>query len=259
MLGTEQGVLVGNRTTDDLVYKIASTRWERAAAFHLVYNSYLEAGLGEPNPHQMRVTPYHLLPTTETFLATLDGEAVFTLSLVADGELGLPMEAVYPDEVAGYRAHGLRVGEVSCLADRRSQFRGFFPVFLQLGRLMVQYARKRELDALLIAVHPRHVRFYRRFLDFRPLGDQRDYPTVRNNPAIALCLDFERVDRELPENYDTFFGQPLPAEELTPHPILAEDVDYFRPMIDPTFRLAPLEGRLGGMGAPAPDRGIGAA
>ena len=37
------------RTTADIEYRIASTREERASAFRLVYKSYLEAGLGEPN------------------------------------------------------------------------------------------------------------------------------------------------------------------------------------------------------------------
>jgi len=256
MSGTAPGTSARARSTDDVVYKIASTRWQRAAAFRLVYESYLEAGLGEPNAHQMRVTPYHLLPTTEVFLATLDEEAVFTVSLVIDGALGLPMETVYAEEVAQRRAQGLRVAEVSCLADRRSQFRGFFPVFLRLCRLMVQYARRCELDQLLIAVHPRHVRFYRRYLDFRVMGQQRDYPTVRNNPAVALCLDFARVDRELPENYDTFFGQPIPPDQLVPRPIPLEDVHYFRTMIDPSFKLAPLGGRLGEADRPAPGHDV---
>jgi hypothetical protein len=240
MIGTETFFEAGPETTADIAYQIAATRTQREAAFRLVYHSYLEAGLGVPNAYQMRVTPYHLLPTTETFVATLRNDAIFTVSLVIDGELGLPMETVYPGEVENRRQQGLRVGEVSCLADRRANFRGSFPVFLRLCRLMVQYARRQGLDQLLVAVHPRHVRFYRRFLDFRVAGEVRDYPTVRNHPAVALCLDFERIDRELPENYDTFFGQPLPPWELEPRPISDSDREYFRAMVDPTFKLAPL-------------------
>jgi hypothetical protein len=228
------------QTTADIDYKIAATRDERVAAFRLVYKSYLRAGLGEPIAHEMRVTPYHLLPTTEVFVAVLRGEVISTVSLVADGELGLPMETVYGREVAVHRDRGLFVGEVSCLADRRGHFRSFFPVFLKLSRLMVQYARRQGLDELLVAVHPKHARFYRRFMDFELIGEETAYPAVRNRPAVALHLDFDRIDRERPANYDTFFGQPLPDELLEPQPITLADCDHFRPMVDSSFDFAPL-------------------
>src|SRR5690606_3507969 len=50
---------------------IAATRAERERAFRLIYDAYVRSGLGTPNAWQMRVTPYHLLPTTTIFNATL--------------------------------------------------------------------------------------------------------------------------------------------------------------------------------------------
>jgi hypothetical protein len=237
----QQGLGPTQSTTTDVIYKVAATREERAAAFRLVYKSYLQAGLGKPNPHEMRVTPYHLLPTTELFVALHQGEAISTVSLVIDGKLGLPLESVYAQEVALRRKRGVLLGEVSCLADRRSHFRRFFPVFLRLSRLMVQYARRQGLGELLVAVHPKHARFYQRFMSFELIGRETSYPAVRNRPAVALSLDFARIDRERPENYDTFFGQPLPDEQLQPRPITQAQRDYFRPMVDPSFRFAPIE------------------
>src|SRR6266550_2722681 len=55
---------VGHRTSD-ITYKIAATRREREAAFRLVYETYLRAGLEQPKPHGMRVMSYHMLPTTD--------------------------------------------------------------------------------------------------------------------------------------------------------------------------------------------------
>jgi hypothetical protein len=232
---------VNQATTAEVQYMIAATRKERAAAFGLVYQSYLRAGLGEPNAYEMRVTPYHLLPTTEVFLATCRAAPIFTMSLVVDGELGLPMECVYADEVARRREQGLVLAEVSCLADRRSEFLGFFPVFLGLSRLMAQHAWCRGVHELLVAVHPKHARFYCRLMAFEPIGQTRAYPTVRNHPAVALCLNFDRVDRERPKSFDTFFGQWLPEEQLQARPITPADRAYFRPRVDPTFRVVPLE------------------
>lgn len=245
MLCTNCDVALRNKTTADIEYKIAATTEERAQAFRLVYQSYLKAGLGEPNRYEMRVTPYHLLSSTEIFTAVCNGEAIFTVSLVIDGELGLPMESVYADEVAVRREQGLLTGEVSCLADRREHLRGFFPVFIRISRLMVQYARQRGLDELLVAVHPKHARFYRRFMDFQVIGGEAAYPTVRNRPAVALNLNFDRVDQEHPQSYDTFFGERLPDEQLQPHPITQTQREYFGQMLDPSFTLAPL-GDAGG-------------
>jgi hypothetical protein len=239
MLTAQQEIGPTPSTTANITYQIAATREERAAAFRLVYKSYLRAGLNEPNRHEMRVTPYHLLPTTEVFIAVLRGEVISTVSLVVDGELGLPLESVYGQAVALRRQRRLLLGEVSCLADRRAQFRRFFPVFLRLCRLMVQYARRQGLDELLVAVHPKHARFYQRFMSFELIGEETFYPAVRNHPAVALSLDFARIDRERPENYDTFFGQPLPEEQLQPRPITKAQCDYFRPMVDPGLRFLP--------------------
>jgi hypothetical protein len=236
-------------TTAAISCRIAKTRQEREAAFRLVYRSYLRSGLGERNDYEVRVTPYHLLPTTEVFIAEYQGEVIFTMSLVTDGALGVPMEHVYGDEIARLRRQGLLVGEVSCLADRRSQLARFLPLFLRTSRVMVQYARRRGLDALVAAVHPKHARLYRRYFDFRVMGEQREYPTVRNRPALALWVDFARLDRECPENYRGMLAQPLGEEELRPHPMDLADCAYFRPMVDPSFECGPIgdaenEGRV---------------
>jgi len=241
MVIATQNTVTVPKSTFDLQYRIASTREQREAAFHLVYNSYLQAGLGEMNDYEMRVTPYHLTDCSEIFVATRQGKVIFTMTLIMDdGELGVPMESVYGDEVNRLRRQKLRLGEVSCLADCQRHVKEFFPIFLCTSRLMVQYARYRGLDALIAAVHPKHARFYHRFMDFQFFGLKKTYPTVRNHPAVALWLEFARIDRELPPQYEFFFGDKIPYSEFRPHPILEEDREYFRPMIDPNFQCAPL-------------------
>jgi hypothetical protein len=242
MLLAAEETLAPIETTVDISYRIAETRAEREAAFRLVYASYLRGGLGSISRYQARVTPYHLLPTTETFIAEYQGEVIFTMSLVMDGALGVPMENVYGEEIAGLRRRGLRFGEISCLADQRASRQRFFPVFLRSSRLMVQYAHRQGLDALLAAVHPKHARLYRRCFDFRVMGEQREYPAARNRPALALSGEFTRLLRDRPEVYDSLLGDPFSDEELRPRPISRADCAYFRPMIDPAFQCAPLGG-----------------
>src|SRR5690606_20081192 len=97
-------------------------------------------------------------------------EAFSTVSLIEDGAFGLPLERTYPAEVEQRRAAGLRLGEVSCLADRRQDFRRFLPVFVALNRWMIQFAQAQQIDQVLVAVHPKHARFYTQYFGFEVVG-----------------------------------------------------------------------------------------
>ena len=144
----------------------------------------------------MRVTPYHLLPTTSVMVARYANQVISTLSLIEDGDLGLPLEQIFASQVHERRQQGLVLAEVSCLADRRKHIQRYFSVFVRLCRLMIQCARSRGVDEVLVAVHPRHVRFYTQYLAFDQIGDERPYPLVRNHPAVALSLDLKRLEIE---------------------------------------------------------------
>jgi hypothetical protein len=219
-------------TAPEIELKIASTREERQGAFELIYRSYLRAGLCTDNEFNLRATPYQLLATTDIFVAKHRDEVISTVSLVRDGELGLPMEEIYPKEVAERRAAGVRVAEVSCLADRRRDTSRFFALFVDLSRLMAQLAVKTDVDELLIAVHPRHVPLYQRYMAFRRLGDQRAYPAVQANPAVALVLNFSQAQVESPKSWKEFFGQQLADSTLQSSPISREDQEHFRSILE---------------------------
>jgi len=215
--------------------RVAATRNEMEQAFQLVYESYLRSGLCRDNPHRMRVTPYHLLPTTTVFNAVLDDSVISTMTLIADGELGLPMESMYGELVAQRRAEGIRIGEVSCLADRRASHKRFMEIFYKLSRLLGQFARFHGLDQILIVVHPRHAPFYQRFLKFEPVGGLTACPHVENNPAVALCLDFAHVDRTRPTGYDSYFGIPISADRLQ-RPVWSPDyIERLGTLVDDCF------------------------
>jgi len=205
-----------------IVYKTASQRQELHAAFGLVYRAYVGSGLMKPNRHKMRVMPHHLLPTTEVFVAVAGGEVVCTLSLVGDGELALPMESIYDLEVSARRIEGFSVGEVSCLADRQLGRERSFPVVMRLMALMAQSAKYRGIDQLMIAVHPRHARFYQRFCAFKPFGKERAYNSVCNHPAVAMAVDLTRVHIDDPRAHRRFFGKPFTQEALRHRPIASD-------------------------------------
>jgi len=195
-------------------YSIARDNADRDAAFRLVYDNYVAKGLIQPNPSRLRTTDYHLLPTTTIFNAMRAGRVICTMTLVGDAQLGLPMECIYPAEVKEARVRGLYVGEVCALAVTDVALRTFMPIFVELTRLMTQFARASGMDQLLIAVHPKHAWFYQRLMGFEQIGGLKEYPDLQNAPAVACRLDFARADRERPPCYDRVFGVPLPESKL---------------------------------------------
>ncbi|MGO8746643.1 MAG: N-acyl amino acid synthase FeeM domain-containing protein [Thermoguttaceae bacterium] len=183
----------------------------------------------------MRVTPYQLLPTTEIFIAATRGEVAATVSLVRDGRRGLPMEAIYGEEVRNLRRRGLRLGEVSCLADHRPGGKKSPALALRLMSLMAQCAERRGLDQLLIAVHPRHGRFYQRFTAFRPIGGLKTYEAVCGRPAVALALDLNRAPFDHPNLYEQFFGVNFPCAAFKCHPTSETIRREFEPVVEASY------------------------
>jgi hypothetical protein len=209
--------------------KIAASVSEWQDAFSLVHDSYVRAGLSEPRSCQMRVTPYHVLPTSSTLVAQHNGDLLGTLTLIRDSDSGVPMEIVYGKEVASARRQGVRFAEVSCLATEQLETTDYLYVFMRLMRLVAQHARFLGVERLLIVTHPRHALFYRRMMGFRPFGRQTSYPSVRGAPAVAAALDFAEVDQTRPPYYEDCFGVRIHAEALQPRPMPADVAAYFEP------------------------------
>lgn len=229
-------------TEPALEYKVADSPSEREAAFRLVYDAYLRSGLADPNRFGLRVTPYHLVPTTTVFVAKSRGDVVCTVTLVEDGKLGLPLEAVYGREVAQLRRTGTRLAEVCSLADRRSDSARALPTFVELTRLVAHFGLYHgTVRHLLVAVHPRHARFYQRFMAFEPFGPLRDYPCVRNRPAVALALDLLRPEHRRHPNYRRFFGEPIDPKRLARSAMTFHERRLLRPvaaLLDQTSRMS---------------------
>ena len=208
---------VTNRPQRDnrkLDFRIASSRQEWEAALGLVYRAYVRSGLIQMNRYRMRVTPYHALPTTEVLIASKGDEVLCTLSIVGDGHLGLPMEAIYAEEVEQRRLQGLRLAEVSCLADERDGSDQSFSMVSRLMALTAQSAACRGIDQLLIAVHPRHAKFYERFIAFEVIGEEKSYASVCDHPAVAMAMDLNNLSFDHPRAYKRLFGAPFDDDLL---------------------------------------------
>ena len=212
---------------DRVTYSVADSHDQREQAFQLVYENYIRSGLIPVSEGGLRVTPWHLLPTTNIFVAQRAAEVICTVTLIGDSNLGLPMESIYADEVSQERRGG-HVAEVSSLAMADVSMTSFLPIFLEILRLLTQHARHRGVDKLLVCSRARHARYYERSMGYARIGEERPYPTVRNTRAVACCLDFAKADRERPAFYDKVFGQPLSAWELRSCPMPVLQIAYFQ-------------------------------
>jgi hypothetical protein len=195
--------------------KIASTESEWEQAFQLAASSYQARGYEPPGANRLRFTPYHALPDTFTLVAKHREEVVATFSVVMDNTLlGLPMEDVYPDEIAMLRQQGRRLAETTTLADAGLNIREFIQVFVSLIKLGMQYHRSHGGDTPVIVVNPRHRQFYTKMLGFVRMGSLRSYAAVQDHPAEAFWVDYDLMEANAPKMYEEIFGTALPRESL---------------------------------------------
>ncbi len=208
------------------------TRSEREGAFKVLYRTYVQADLAEPNPHGMRVTPYHLLPSTSMFVTEYQDQVVSTVTLCEDGSLGLPIESLYPEKVAELRATGAKIAEVCCLADRRRDAERGLDAMIELTRLVFHVAEQRGVDYLVCVAHPRHGRFYKRATGMVAFDEIRACPYVKGRPAEPLLLDLKKLTSNPPRLYSRYFETTPEEAALQPDAITLDEVLHFAQFLE---------------------------
>ena len=99
-----------------------------------------------------------------------------------------------------------------------------------MSRLLAQVAAARGIDALVVATHPRHARFYIRYIGFEKIGDVSNCPYAQGNPAVALLMDLGRRHRD-PEWNERYFGEPIPNKQLAPYHWDGDTREHFKKIL----------------------------
>ncbi len=167
--------------------RLAKSRADYHEAFSLVYRRYVAVGLIPRNPLGVRIAPQQLRQECRVLVAEASGSIVGTVSLVADGGEGLPVDRLFPGSVDGLRLKGHRLMEVGCLVSIDDS--GRFPsrVYLALTRATIQRARRGGFDRMIASVHPRHAKFYERAMGFQRLTEAVPYDMVGGHPAVCVA------------------------------------------------------------------------
>jgi hypothetical protein len=206
----------------------AETRSDYRAAFELVYRQYRAAGLVRPNPTGVRIAPHQLSPECTVILAESCGRLLGTVSLVGDGGNGLPLERIFPAAVRSFRRRGLRLTEVGCLASVEPPGSFPSPVYVELTKATIHYARLGGFDRMIAAVHPRHGRFYQRAMGFERLGEEAAYDRVNGNRAVCVVGDPNDPARYREPWRELFFAGPKFGRARRVAPMSGVDRKYFR-------------------------------
>ena len=209
--------------------RIAFSREELTGAFELVYRSYVAKRYIEPHPGGVVYQSTFGLPSSRTLVALSQaGEVLGTLTLVGDNPLGLQLEATYSAEVQSLRDEGRKLAEVTCLAAEPAAEIRPRAVFFALTEFALHYACWQQYDDLLLAIHPRHYRFYWHCFRVYPVGPCRPHGPVRGNPAVCCRIDMHHLQRNmLPRLWQQYFSRMRPKEHYAGSPITPSDHLYF--------------------------------
>jgi hypothetical protein len=184
------------------VFKLAQTREELEACFHLLHDEYVRAGFMKPDPSGMRVTIHHALPTTSTLLCRYENRVVGTVSLIRENGLGFPMQKIFNlDEILRQRGN---VAEVSALAINRRLLAAKSRIMMPLLKFLYEYAEYRfDTRHLVIAVHPQYIGFYEDVLCFQrlPYPPENQCDFFNGMPAVGAHLDLEKAKEIFSKKY----------------------------------------------------------
>lgn len=233
--GTSRSLAEKGGPAERFEMKACETRAEREGAFNLVYQCYRKAGLMAAHPMQMRVLKQHLLDTTDLFVAKRQEDVCFTVTLIRDSASGLPAESLFGGQIEKMRSEGVRLAEVSCVASR-SDMGGKREQFNRLVRMLsltVQTARRRGVDRLLLAVHPRHAKVYQRLFGCTACTEVRQYELVQGHPAVLCTHDFAELDTKRYPLYDQMYQPPFEPWQLDGTRITAAEIAYFAQALAP--------------------------
>lgn len=210
-----------------LVCRIARTSTEFDTAARLLHDCYVEKGMMSPHPCGRRDVPQLRQPGSFVVIVLDDDRIVGTAGLASDGPLGLPTDAIHPEELAKLRRNGRRLVEACAMAlapgYRRSGAHALMGALLvHMGHIVL------NADDLIITTAPAGVDVYEAALSMRPFTSVRTNPSLgahvpSQGLVVALATLEERLrrrDRFWPAGaldcHWVYFRHPWPGLERLP-------------------------------------------
>jgi hypothetical protein len=220
---------------DHKQFHVASTVTEAFEAWRLVYNVYVHSGFIFPNDDGIHTVPQAFNRRSAVFFTKTSGKIDGSLTAMLDGPGGLPLDSVYSHTLDALRQRGRKLSEhgllahssevagsqaAECFGDNQDGRRRIESVRSSLIHLMcrtVFYSLATNCTDVVIGVHPKHTRFYRRAWGFETDGPVTTYPLVNHRPVVLMRLDFAEVLARdtVPYALDYLLNNPIPLQTFT--------------------------------------------
>ncbi len=173
--------------------RVLTNSSEKEYAAGIVYKKYSEEGyIHDGEKKSSGIASYIKEGTANTFGVFAGGEMYGTLSLVFDGERGLPMDLIYKHEVDILRDAHYKIAEVVQFAlDKDIAEKHLLPPEVPMASIplfgyLLSHAEKHKIDHLCISVNPKHATFYT-LIGFKKFGEEKHYESV-DAPAVAMSF-----------------------------------------------------------------------
>jgi N-acyl amino acid synthase FeeM len=197
-----------------LHYRVAADLVQVADAWRLVYMAYRRINIIPPNAQRLHLVPQALSSQTAVVIGCAERRVVSTLTVIVDGNRGLPLDRVYGDELNAMRQNGAQLVEVGMFADRRQSMARTAEALLQLMCFAWYWGHENRVTDFIIGVHPRHARFYARLFGFHIVAGEKRYAAFNDNPVVLLVGNpaIELARDPIPPGLTFFLDNPVPAD-----------------------------------------------
>lgn len=132
----------------------------REKSYRLLYDIYINSGLGLTNESKMWYSLTELLPSAITILIMREEEAVASISFVSDSCIGIPVDDCFKEEVNSLRLKGNSVAEIFSLGVKEGErnSRILLGKLFNFTSVINHYILGNS--HFVITVVPRHAAFY---------------------------------------------------------------------------------------------------
>jgi hypothetical protein len=191
--------------------RVARDIRDRTTAWRFVREVYAREGYACGSGPDLWYGIHDALPSTTTFLLEKRGAISATLTVVFDSAIGLPADELYREELSLLRANHRRLAEYVSLVSE-SGISNIIAIqhLFRAGYLVADVLE--GFTDFVITVNPRHEPFYRKILQFQPMGPVRAYEKVSGALATLLRLDLTTCRAVFRERFGTRPGDSNPYD-----------------------------------------------
>jgi hypothetical protein len=190
------------KLSPDIVFKLAETIEEFEQAFSILYDNYVTEGYMQTNESKLRITAYHLLPTSMTLICKKGDEVIATCSIIKSSKFGMPTsEAI---DLASYIPKGNQVAEIGSLAVKKSFQNKSGSILFPFIKYILVYCRDYlKLDYTVISHHPKWLIFYHLLFGFSRINPKT---ISKYSFANGAPVDFQILNmKSCPDLHCSYF------------------------------------------------------